>query len=139
MADFFGIQSPFLDLCGIRAVTREPGRVVAEVEVREGHGNSFGIVHGGLTMTLLDAALGAAARFSDPDASSVVTVDLHVSFVGPARGRLVGEGRLVRRAGRIVFCEGEVRGESGEVAAKALGIFKLRIGAGPADGAPGDG
>ncbi len=128
MADFFGIRSPFLDLCGIRALSREAGRVVAEVEVREGHWNSFGLVHGGLTMTLLDACLGAAARLSDPQAPTVVTVDLHVSFAGPARGRISGEGRVLRRAGGLIFCEGEARGESGELVAKAVGIFKPRGG-----------
>jgi uncharacterized protein (TIGR00369 family) len=127
MADFFGIESPFLHLCGIRAVSREPGRVVAEVELTPEVANRFGFGHGGLTMTLLDSCLGTAARFSDPAALSVLTVDLHVSFVGPARGRLVAEGRVVRRAGEIISCEGDVRGGDGDLVAKALGTFKLRV------------
>jgi uncharacterized protein (TIGR00369 family) len=127
MAEFFGFRSPFLGLCGIRAVSREPGRVVGEVQIGADHANSFGLGHGGVTMTLLDTVLGAAARFSDPAASSVMTVDLYVSFIGPARGKLVGEGRVLQRAGRTVFCEGEVRGEDGGLVAKALGTFKLRV------------
>jgi acyl-coenzyme A thioesterase PaaI-like protein len=57
-----------------------------------------------------------------------MTVDLHVSFIGPARGTLTGEGRVVKRAGRTVFCEGEARGDGGELVAKALGTFQLRLG-----------
>lgn len=133
MTGFFGIKSPFLELCGIRSVNREPGRVVAEVEVTPGVANSFGLGHGGLTMTLLDTVLGSAARFGDTD-TATVTVDLHVSFIGPARGRLVGEGRVVRRLGRMVFCEGEVRGEDGEVVAKALGTFRVPHATHPAHG-----
>jgi len=125
MTGFFGIKSPFLDLCGIRSVMREPGRVVAEVQVTPGVVNSIGLGHGGLTMTLLDTVLGSAARFGDTD-TTAVTVDLHVTFIGPARGRLVGEGRVVRRVGRMVFCEGEVRSEDGEIVAKALGTFRVR-------------
>ena len=126
MAGFFGIKSPFLELCGIRAVSREGGRVAAEAEVTAATANSFGFGHGGLTMTLLDVVCGAAARFSDPDATSVVTVDLHVSFIGPAKGRLVAEGRVLRQAKRMVFCEGDVRAQDGNLVAKALGTFQLR-------------
>ena len=127
MADFFGIQSPFLDTCAIRPVAREEGRVVAEVATGEAHANSFGLVHGGLTMTLLDSCLGAAARFAEPAAENVMTVSLTVSFVGPARGRITGEGRLVRRAGDLVFCEGEARSEDGSLAARAMGVFRIRV------------
>ena len=130
MPDFFGFQSPFLDTCGIRAVSREPGRVVGEVTLGPGHLNSFGLGHGGVAMTLLDTVLGAAARFADPDTASVMTVDLHVSFIGPARGRIVAEGRVLRQAGGLVFCEGEARSEDGELVAKAVGTFKAR-GSGP--------
>lgn len=127
MADFFGFQSPFLDLCGIRAVSREPGRVVGEVQIGADHANSFGLGHGGVTMTLLDTVLGAAARFVDEGVENVLTVDIHVSFIGPARGLIRGEGRVVRRAGDLALCEGEVRGEDGGLVAKALGTFKLRL------------
>ena len=126
MHDFFGFQSPFLDTCGIRAVSREPGRVVGEVTLGPGHANSFGLGHGGVTMTLLDTVLGAAARFADPGTAFVMTVDLHVTFIGPARGRIVGEGRVLRQAGGLVFCEGEARGDDGELVAKAVGTFKVR-------------
>jgi uncharacterized protein (TIGR00369 family) len=127
VADFFGIQSPFLDTCAIRPVSREEGRVVALVETGASHANSFGLVHGGVTLTLLDSCLGAAARFAEPEAENVMTVSLSVSFVGPARGRITGEGRLVRRAGELVFCEGEARSEDGSLAARAQGVFKLRL------------
>ncbi len=129
MPDFFGFQSPFLDTIGIRAVSREPGRVVGEVALGPGHVNSFGLGHGGVTMALLDTVLGAAARFADPSTASVMTVDLHVTFIGPARGRIVGEGRVLRQAGGMVFCEGEARSEDGELVAKAVGTFKVRAGA----------
>jgi uncharacterized protein (TIGR00369 family) len=132
MPDFFGFQSPFLDTIGIRAVSREPGRVVGEVTLGAGHLNSFGLGHGGVTMTLLDTVLGAAARFADPATATVMTVDLHVTFIGPARGRVVGEGRVLRQVGGLVFCEGEARSEDGELVAKAVGTFKVRAAAGGA-------
>ncbi len=127
MPDFFGFQSPFLDTIGIRAVSRAPGKVVGEVTLGPGHANSLGLGHGGVTMTLLDTVLGAAARFSDPAIAFAMTVDLHVTFIGPARGRIVGEGRVLRQSGGMVFCEGEARGEDGELVAKAVGTFRARV------------
>src|SRR5574342_28411 len=126
MPDFFGFQSPFLDTIGIRGVFREPGKVVGEVTLGPGHANSFGLGHGGVNMTLLDTVLGAAARFADPATAFVMTVDLHVTFIGPARGRMVGEGRVLRQAGGLVFCEGEARCDDGELVAKAVGTYKAR-------------
>jgi acyl-coenzyme A thioesterase PaaI-like protein len=38
----------------------------------------------------------------------------------------VGEGRVLRQAGGLVFCEGEARGDDGELVAKAVGTFKAR-------------
>jgi acyl-coenzyme A thioesterase PaaI-like protein len=76
--------------------------------------------------------LGAAARFADPATATVMTVDLHVTFIGPARGRVVGEGRVLRQVGGLVFCEGEARSEDGELVAKAVGTFKVRAAAGGA-------
>ncbi len=134
MPDFFGFHSPFLDTIGIRGVSREPGRVVGEVELGPGHVNSFGLGHGGVTMALLDTVLGAAARFADPGTANVMTVDLHVTFIGPARGKVVGEGRVLRQAGGLVFCEGEARSEGGELVAKAVGTFKIRVQPGEGDG-----
>lgn len=130
MPDFFGIRSPFLDTCAIRPVSREPRRVVGEVALGPGHLNSFGLGHGGVTLTLLDTVLGAAARFADPATASVMTVDLHVTFIGAARGRIVAEGRVLKQAGGLVFCEGEARGDDGELVAKAVGTFKARGGEG---------
>lgn len=36
------------------------------------------------------------------------------------------EGRVLRAGHTTIFCEGEVRSESGELVAKAIGTFRAR-------------
>ncbi len=115
---------PFLEFCGIRHESAPAGRARLSVEVRPDISNTRGHSHGGLLMTMLDVAMGRAARDSVPSAYSFITIDLHTSFIKPGEGRLVAEGRRSGGGRSIVFCEGEVRDEAGELVAKASGVFK---------------
>ena len=115
---------PFMDHCGITVVEALPGRARVQADVVPHLGNSRGSAHGGLLMTMLDLAMGFATREAAEGASSFVTIDLQVGFIGPGHGCLVAEGRVVRPGRNIVFCEGEVRDAEGALVAKATGVFK---------------
>jgi uncharacterized protein (TIGR00369 family) len=123
----FDIVIPFADLLGVRCVSQAPGHVVTSLALRPELENSWGVAHGGVTMSLLDVTLGMAAKAVDVRATGSVTVELKVNFLAAARGTLTGEG-FARRAGRsLVFAEGELRDADGAVTAKATGTFKLRL------------
>lgn len=133
-----GRKVPFADLLGIRVAHHQPGLARLEVDLRPEILNSFGNAHGGVVMTLADIAL-AVAGITQGKARGAVTVDLTVSFLGPAQGRLTAEGRCLRVGASLAFCEGEVRDAEGALVAKALGTFKLRRDS-PGDGVePGGG
>ncbi|CAG0932919.1 MAG: hypothetical protein EFKGCFLK_01481 [Rhodocyclaceae bacterium] len=123
---FFGLDIPFIDLLQAQDGPPERGRATAAVEVRRELHNSWGYAHGGVVTTLLDVTMGQAARSSLPQGTGVVTVDLSVSFISAGRGRLTVEARVLRRGDSIVFCEGEVRDEAGELVAKAMASFKVK-------------
>jgi uncharacterized protein (TIGR00369 family) len=88
--------------------------------------NSWQYAHGGVVMTLLDVTMGSAARSMVPHAAGVVTVDMSVSFISAGQGRLTVEARVLRSGGSIIFCEGEMRDEAGELVAKAMASFKVK-------------
>jgi len=123
---FFGLDIPFIDLLKAKSEHWEKGRAVASIEIRPELHNSWHYAHGGVVMTLLDVTMGSAARSSVPHAAGVVTVDMSVSFISAGQGRLVVEGRVLRSGGSLVFCEGEMRDEAGELVAKALASFKVK-------------
>ncbi len=118
----FGADIPFASHCGIEPIEFAEGRTRLRAPARPEHVNNLGIVHGGLICTLLDIAMGTAARSAV--GQPVMTLDMQVSFLSPGRGVLVGEGRVVKAGRSVVFCEAEVRNEAGEIVAKASGLFK---------------
>ncbi|ALZ92683.1 thioesterase [Pseudomonas aeruginosa] len=81
--------------------------------------------HGGVLMSVLDAAMAQAIRACLPDCS-MVTIDMATHFMGSARGELRAVGRVVRRTRTICFCTAEICNEGGEVIAMASGSFRYR-------------
>ena len=123
MYDLFGVDIPFATYCGVKPVDSGPGHCRLAVTMRDEHMNHLGIVHGGVILTMLDVAMGSAARLAY--GSSVITVDMQSAFLAPGRGDLSAEGRVVRPGRSLIFCEGEVRDAEGALIAKASGLFKI--------------
>ena len=123
MFDMFGVDIPFATYCGVTPVEAGPGHCKLSVVMRDEHMNHLGIVHGGVILTMLDVAMGSAARLSS--GVSVITVDMQSAFLAPGRGDLSAEGRVVRPGRSLIFCEGEVRDAEGALVAKASGLFKV--------------
>jgi len=89
------------------------------------------VAHGGVLMTVLDAAMaiaGRAAHTDDYDAPvNTITVEMKTSFVRPGAGRLAVRAECVHKAATLMFCEGEVRDEQGGLVARGNGTFKLWV------------
>jgi uncharacterized protein (TIGR00369 family) len=118
------IESPFIDALGVEIVSAKDGGSEVRMPLRDDHLNTWGIAHGGVTMTLLDSALALAARSLAGDGIGVVTVEMKVNFMQPGRGELRGYGRVLHRSTTMAYCEGEIRDSEGHFVAKALGTFK---------------
>ncbi|WP_375460500.1 PaaI family thioesterase [uncultured Enterovirga sp.] len=119
----FGADVPFAELCGIREVGSIDGRTRLRMEVTPELMNHLGMAHGGVLTTLLDVAMGTAARIAS--CRPVMTLDMQVSFLAPGRGMLLGHGHVSKAGRSILFCDAEVtREEDGELVARATGVFK---------------
>lgn len=102
----------------------EPGRSALAFFGQEHHGNSFGVIHGGMLSSFMDSVLaGAVARETG---ISIVTIHLAVDFLAMARkGRwVVGEGRVTRQTRDLAFVEGRAFIGAQDVV-HATGIFKV--------------
>lgn len=81
--------------------------------------------HGGVLMTVLDAAMAGAIRAFTP-ASSMVTIEMSTHFMGASRGELDAVGRVIRRTRTLCFCAAEIFDEAGTLIATGAGSFKYR-------------
>ncbi|MED5610799.1 PaaI family thioesterase [Pseudomonas sp. JH-2] len=81
--------------------------------------------HGGVLMSVLDAAMAGAIRICSPGCS-MVTIDMATHFMGSTRDELNAVGRVLRRTRTLCFCAAEIRDEAGELVATATGSFKYR-------------
>lgn len=121
----FDIHVPFLEHLGIRITEKRAGMVRVRLEPRPELENSWGSMHGGVLMTLLDVALASAGRSLDEGCNGALTVEMKVNFIAAASGAVTGEGRAQRAGRSLIFSEGELFSEDGTLLAKATGTFKL--------------
>jgi len=121
----FNIHVPFVEHLGVQILQRGDGVVRLRLDPRPELENSWGSVHGGVLMTLLDVALASAGRSLDESCNGALTVEMKVNFIAAAQGAVLGEGRAQRAGRSLIFSEGELRSEDGTLLAKATGTFKL--------------
>lgn len=128
----FSVHIPFVDLLGFRLERMEGGEAQLSFDPTPEHQNSFDVVHGGASMTLLDVAMAHAARSVQPD-MGCVTIEMKTSFMRAARGPLVARAKLLHRSATLAFTEASVLDASGRICSHATGTFKYvaRLPTGP--------
>ena len=57
---------PFLDDLGLEIVSMADGQAEIGLNLLPRHMNSWGVMHGGVVMTLLDVCMARAARWGPP-------------------------------------------------------------------------
>ena len=119
----FGVEIPFVNLLGFELVRMQDGASELHYEARPEHLNSFGVTHGGASMTLLDVTMATAARSVAPE-MGVVTIEMKTSFMQPAVGALTAKGELMHRTATMAFTQATVYDANGKACAHATGTFK---------------
>ena len=94
--DYFGLTIPFLDHLGVVPEFAENGKSRITLNMRPEHKNSFGVVHGGVIMTLLDFVMAAAARSAMDHPLGAITIDMTISFLRPSVGKIAVEGTVLK-------------------------------------------
>lgn len=122
----FSATVPFVEEMGVKLIRFEDGESTIEYTPRPEHLNSFGVLHGGAVMTLLDVALAQAARSLQPDLG-MLTIEMKTSFMRGAPGQggtLQARGRVLHRTSKMAFAEGTLFDAQGQACAHATGTFK---------------
>jgi uncharacterized protein (TIGR00369 family) len=118
------LDVPFLNLLGVKITKMSDGIGEVSLELEDKHMNSWQVAHGGVMLSLVDAAMAISARAADPDDRSVVTIELKNSFMQAAQGIVRVVGKTVHQSTTMAFCEARVFDENDKLCCLATGTFK---------------
>uniref|UniRef100_A0A8B9LKJ7 Acyl-coenzyme A thioesterase 13 n=1 Tax=Astyanax mexicanus TaxID=7994 RepID=A0A8B9LKJ7_ASTMX len=75
----------------VELVSATPGKVICEMKVEEEHTNRLGMLHGGMTATLIDIISTTALMYTERGAPGV-SVDMNITYMTAAK---VGEDVVI--------------------------------------------
>lgn len=116
----------FGELIGMDFHIEDRGIVTYELNIYKQHLATHKAAHGGVVAALLDACLGVAALSWVCEEKRVVsTVNLNLTFMAPVLENdvLQAKAKVTKGGQRIIFAEGEVYNQKGDLVAKANGVF----------------
>ncbi|WP_349774411.1 PaaI family thioesterase [Mesobacillus maritimus] len=86
--------------------------------------NNLDIVHGGVTATIIDTAMGMMAVNSLPEGYAAVTTQLNIHYLAPGIGNeLTCKAHFVHKGTKIMVLESDVFRDDGKKIAHATGSF----------------
>lgn len=104
----FAAQSMMTTL-GARLVSLSSGMAQIEAEILPSSRQQHGFGHAGLTFAIGDSAAGYAALGMMPEGAEVLTTEMKINLLAPARGeRLIARGRVIKPGRRLVIVQADV-------------------------------
>ncbi|HEY0545073.1 MAG TPA: PaaI family thioesterase [Pyrinomonadaceae bacterium] len=115
---------PFARVLGIELDTIERGRAVVRLNLRDELKQNNGIIHGGVTASLIDTAAAFVILTQLEADQTTTTVDLTIHYLRPlVRGLATAHARVVRGGRRVIIAAVDVFDESEKLAATALTTY----------------
>lgn len=104
----------------------QPGEVRYFMDIGKQHLATPRAAHGGVLAAFADAVLGVGAlSFSCQNGNVVSTVEFKITYLAPAHvgDQLTGSSRMLKAGKSLIFMEGEIRNQRGELLVTANGTF----------------
>jgi uncharacterized protein (TIGR00369 family) len=118
--------SPFNQLVGIRLVRIHRDGVTIGCKLRPELLNASGVLHGGVTATLADAAVGMAITQRVGRAGAATTVEMKLNYLRPVSGRrITARARLLRMGSTLCIGRVDMFDEAKELVSSALVTYML--------------
>lgn len=114
-----------VELLGMTERRVEPGHVVCSLTTTPQHQNIQGVVHGSVTMAVLDTAMGHALDGLLAPGEFCSTTQFSLQYLRAVRPgeTLTAHGRVTHRGRRIAYLDGECHNEAGELVGRAQGTW----------------
>ena len=119
-------KMPFNSLLGIRLHRLHKDGVTICCDVEEKLLNGAGVLHGGVTATLADAAVGLATN-RHYHGRPITTIELKINYFRPllAGGRVYARAKLLRTGATLSVGEVEIRDAKKNLAGIAIVTYML--------------
>jgi uncharacterized protein (TIGR00369 family) len=102
-------QQDFMELIGARIISVTPGAVEIELPIRRELHQQHGFAHAGAAWSIADSAAGFASQSLMAADEGVLTVELKINLLAPAKGeRLIARGRVERAGRRLTVARSDV-------------------------------
>ena len=100
-------ETAYYKLLGVELQLLAPGYAEIRAVSSQEHTNPMGLIHGGLIMSIADAAMGNAVRSMGIIG---VTADISTSLMASARlgDTIVARGKVLKTGKNLIFTEGQV-------------------------------
>ena len=119
-------ESPFHQLVGIRLVRVHKDGVTIDCKLRPELLNASGVLHGGVTATLADAAVGMAITQRVGRAGAATTVEMKLNYLRPVSGRkITARARLLRMGSTLCVGRVDMFDDAKELVSTALVTYML--------------
>jgi uncharacterized protein (TIGR00369 family) len=115
---------PFSKLLGMELVDLSIDQAVIKIDMRDDLRQPSGILHGGVTASLIDTAMAFAVRTRLSPEQATATIDLTVHYLRPhTSGTFTCTANVVRPGRRIFTVSADVHDEEGKLLATALSTY----------------
>ena len=122
----------FMALLGARILSVAPGAVEIELPIRRELEQQHGFAHAGVAWSIADSAAGYASQSLMAPSEGVLTVELKINLLAPAKGEhLIARGRVERAGRRLTVARADVYAVAGGTethVATAMGTFMAMSG-----------
>lgn len=117
---------PFNTLLGIRVRRLHKDGLTIECAVREELLNSAGVIHGGVTATMADAAVGIALTRHFGFKRPMTTVEIKVNYLRPvSEGKILARAHLIRIGSTLCVGRVDIKDGGAALVATALVTYML--------------
>jgi uncharacterized protein (TIGR00369 family) len=121
------IKQPFDEFLGLQYERINENQIKIYLPLKPLFLNSLGVVHGGIISSLADVAMCNVPEGDASGIQTVVTVDLKVSFLSPAKGEfLLADARIFKKGKSLIHSECLIYNDQNTLVAKAHGIFYVK-------------
>lgn len=111
--DSFAAQS-MMNTLGASLVSVKHGATEIQAPILPGSRQQHGHAHAALTFAIGDSAAGYAALSVMPEGSEVLTTEMKINLLAPARGEmLIARGRVIKPGRKLVVVQADVFARGG--------------------------